>query len=518
MSHLISERAKARSRIHFTTANLKDAPEGFKPHPAPLVLDFGTPNAGFFPISGIQANVIDYPFQESLALPVGNASLENLNNFNGSSSTVVEDQILKLTINVEAKNRVQIAKRTDDPKLIDLARGLQYSEVEGIPQLRNFTKELIKKVHPPAYDDWTTILSNGAGDGLNKAADCFLNEGEVVLIEEFTFTPFLQNVSNVGAIPVPVKLNLSTTPGESNGIDFEYLKDLLENWDERRPELKGKKPKALYTIATGQNPTGLTQNLEFRKKVYALAEKFDFVIIEDDPYGYLSLPPYSEPTSIYRLSDFLTVDEYLKDHLEPSYLTIDTSGRVLRIETFSKLFAPGLRLGFIVGHKNVIEAISNYANVVTRSSSGTSQLLVNNVIEQSFRGVDGWLEWILKMRHTYTNRRNVLLFGLYQLQAYKAGYIDVIDPRAGIFVSVIIKFPEGVDAIKKIELLQWKFREYGVRVVAGINMAVDREFSVERGHFFRLTYAPANNDEELVEGAKRFGEAVYDFFQKGLEF
>lgn len=516
MAHLLSERAKSRFRTHFAHVDMKDAPEGFVPHSDPLVLDGGMPNAGFFPVDSIQVNVVDYPFQKSLLLPVGNVSLENLNLKNGSNGTLVDDPLAKLGTGGLTRNHVLIPKKSADPKLIDLARGLQYSEVEGIPQLLQFTRDLIAKAHAPQYSEWTTVLSGGAGDGLNKAADAFLDEGDVILIEEFTFTPFLQNVQNSGAVPVPIRLDMDTTPGKSEGIDLEYLSDLLANWDTLKPGLR--KPKALYTIASGQNPTGLTQSLEFRKKVYSLAEKYDFAIIEDDPYGYLTLPPYSKPEGLHNLNDFLTIEDYLKDHLVPSYLTIDTSGRVLRIETFSKLFAPGLRLGFLVGHKDVIAAVANYANVVTRSSSGTSQLIVNNVIEQSFGGVEGWLNWILKMRLTYTNRRNVMLHGLYELKAYKAGYFDVIDPLAGMFLSVIIHFPEGTDVIKKIDLLQWKFRAYGVRVVSGINMAVDKEFSLERGNFYRLTYAPANDDRELAEGSKRFADAVYDFFEKGLEF
>lgn len=475
------------------------------------------PNHGFYPVDSIELNVVDYPFQKSLQLPLGNASLENLSN--GSNGiALIEKSLRELSTNGQSKNHIKIVKKSNDPKLIDLAQGFQYSEVEGMSQLLEFTKDLMKRAHPPAYDDWTTTLSCGAGDGLNKAADVFLDEGDVILIEEFTFTPFLQNVENSGGIAVPVKLDMDTTPDKSNGIDLEYLTDLLENWDERKPELKGKKPKALYTIASGQNPTGYTQSLEFRKKIYALAEKHDFAIVEDDPYGYLTLPPYTKPEGLHSLNEFLTIEDFLKDHLVPSYLTIDTTGRVLRIETFSKLFAPGLRLGFLVGHKDVIKAIANYANVVTRSPSGASQLIVNNVIEQSFGGVDGWLGWVLKMRLTYTNRRNVLLHGLFELKAYKAGYYEIIDPRAGMFVSVIVNFPEGTDIPAKIALLHWKFRAFGVRVVAGINMAIDKKFSTERSNFFRLTYAPANSDKELGDAATRFSDAVYEFFQKGLEF
>lgn len=492
---------------------MANAPPGFAPHPEPLVLDGGMPNSGFFPIDSIDVNVVDYPFQKSLQLPLGNSSLENL-----SSGTSVEDLLKRLAIDGQSRNHVHIAKIDKDPEVIDLAQGLQYSEVEGMPQLLEFTRALIERAHKPAFDDWTTVITNGAGDGINKAFDAFLDPGDVVLIEEFTFTPLLQNVENCGAIAVPIKLNMSTEPGKSEGLDLDYLTHLLSHWDTEKPELKGKKPKALYTIASGQNPTGFTQLVEFRKKVYALAEKHDFAIIEDDPYGYLALPLYEKPVGYHLLREFLTVEDYLKHHLVPSYLTLDNSGRVVRIETFSKLFAPGLRLGFMVGHRAVIDVVANYANVVTRSSSGAAQLLVNNVIRKSFGGVDGWLEWILKMRLSYTNRRNVMLFHLFELEAYAKGYYNVIYPVAGMFVSVVINFPAGTDIAKKVDLLQWKFRHFGVRVVAGINMAVDKAFSVERANFFRLTYAPANTDAEIGEGARRFAAAVADFFAHGLEF
>lgn len=514
MAHLLSERAKARQRLHFSVFNTDNAPAGFEPHPNPLWLDAGMPNAGFFPVELIQVNVVDYPFQKSLLLPLGNSSIENLS----LKDNGVEDALKRLATTGESKNHVLIPKVTNDPKLIDLARGLQYSEVEGIPQLLDFTRKVIERTHTPKYNEWTTIITNGAGDGLNKAADAFLDPGDVILVEEFTFTPFLLNIQNAGGIPVPVKLDLDATPGKSNGIDIDYLEDLLENWDTHKPELKGKKPKVLYTIASGQNPTGFTQSVEFRQRVYNLAEKYDFAIIEDDPYGYLTLPPFSHPDGLNKLTDFLTLEDYLENHLMPSYLTFDTSGRVLRIETFSKLFAPGLRLGYMVGHKDVIKAVSNYANVVTRSSPGTSQLLVNNVIEQSFGGVEGWLQWILKLRLAYTNRRNVLLGALFDLEAYSKGYFKVIDPRAGMFTSVIVNFPEGVNIPEKMNLLQFKFRAAGVKVVTGLNMAIDKKFSEPRGNFFRLTYAVAGSDQELREGAQRFAQALYEFFEKGLEF
>lgn len=506
MAHLVSKRAAARSTTHFTTGTSEGAPENFVPHPEPLALHWGMPNDGFFPVDSIDVTLVDYPFQKSLSLPVTNASLESL-------ALGSESNGQTLTPPYKKNNVITINRRTDNKALIDLATGLQYSQTEGIPQVRQFARDLVKRVHKPVTPGWDAIITLGAGDGLNKAAEVLLDRDDVVLIEEFTFSPFLQNVELAGGIPVPIKLDVEQG---SEGLNLEYLTDLLENWETLKPGLR--KPKALYTIATGQNPTGLTQTLGFRKKVYALAEKHDFAIIEDDPYGYLTLSPYKKPEAFIRLNDFISVDDYVNKELTPSYVSIDTSGRVVRLETFSKLFAPGLRLGFIVANDAFIMAIANYSALVTRFPSGPSQILFNNVVEQKFGGVDGWLQWVLKMRVTYSHRKDVLLQSLVESKAHDKKYLEVIDPLAGMFAVVKINFPEGVDIASKIKVLNFKLANYGVGAVPGINMAVDKEFSKDKGNFYRLTFAAAKDDGQLSEAGTRFSNAVYDFFEKGLEY
>lgn len=492
--HHVSKRAAARTFTHFSASEVEGAPEGYVAHPKPLALHWGMPNAGFFPIDLIDVHLVEYPFQKLLALPRTNALVESL-------------------VPAADSNTVTIHKK-EGPEYIDITRGLQYHHTVGHELLLKFTREFILRVHPPAYDDWKTIVTGGAGDGLNKVADAFLNPGDVILIEEFTFLPFLANVANVGGVLVPLRLNFDRS--KELGLDVDYLLNLLANWEQLKPGFRF--PKAIYTIPTGQNPTGVTQSLETRRQVYALAEKYDLLIVEDDPYGYLTLPKWHKPASTFKLQEFLEVDEYLAHHLTPLYLTLDHSGRVVRIETFLKLFAPGLRLGFIVAHRRVIDVIEQYANLVTRALSGTLQLIVQNVIAKKFGGVDGWIQWILKMRVTYAHRRDVLLAQIYESAAYKNGWIDVIDPLAGMFASVFINLPEGVDAQAKLRLLNFKFQAFGVGVVPGINMAVDKEFSSKNAAFYRVTFAPANDDLELVEAGRRLVGAVEEFFEKGLEY
>lgn len=509
-SQFISKRAQSRKSSHFANVPSDAPPTGFKPHPKPLLLSYGTPNDGFFPIDSIDVNLVNFPFEHQSK---HGGHLNGHKEANGTAKS--------------GNNSLHISRHTDDPKLLDLSRGLQYGPVAGLGPLLEFTKEFITKTHKPAYSEWNLILSTGASDGLNKACDAILDPGDVVLVEEFTFTPFLKFVNNVGGVAVPVKINLSK---ESDGLDFDHLESLLVNWSKENPSLP--KPKALYTISTGQNPTGYTQTVEFRRKVYKLAEEHNFVIIEDDPYGYLTLPKYNssrfssnnkvDPAD---LKNDLTIEEYLSDHLTPSYLELDTTGRVIRVETFSKLFAPGLRLGFVIAHKKVIEAIQNYGEVANRGASGLAQTVVNNIINDKLGGLDGWLNWILKMRATYSHRKDLLLHSIYQSEAFQKGLVDVIDPKAGMFVTFKVKFLDPAEGkvasdqvVSAMKQLLWKVISHGVLVVPGYNMTVDQKFSLERSNFFRLCYAPLNNDEEIIESGKRLTDAVLEFHNNGNKF
>lgn len=483
IDHLISKRSKSRTFRHFGLADLEGAPANFKPHPKPLSLSFGKPNEQYFPIDKITVNVDNYPFQK----------------------TLFPNDILE-------ENSITIERNGESLQEIGIDEALQYGEVNGLPAFRDFLLKFTEKVNKPNYHDWDLIPTNGSGDGLNKAADAILDPNDVILLEEFTFIPFTNAIRNVGAIPVPTKLNFD----KGGDFNVEYLQDLLENWHQLKPNLK--KPKALYLIPTCQNPTGLTHSYQTREKIYELAQIHDFIIIEDDPYGYLTLPPVSKP-DLANIKDFdISVDDYLANHLNHSYLKLDTHGRVLRLETLSKVFAPGLRLGFIVAHSNVIKSIRGYSNIVTRAPSGTSQLIFTNIVTKKFGGVDGYLKWILKMRLAYIHRRNVLIHSIITSKAYESNYLSIINCDSGMFAGIKLNFPQGTDNVEKLKLLNFKFLQYGVNVVLGFKMAVDLDFSHSNANFLRICFAAAENDLELQEAGSRLSNAVFEFFQNDLQF
>lgn len=484
IDHLVSKRSATRSYTHFKVDGEGDQPANFKPHPNPVNVGLGTPNQQFFPVEKISVTLNEYPFQDALFSDVANDT----------------------TITID---------RTYDDKnhLIGAAQALEYCGMQGAPAFNKLITEFTKTVLRPGYGDWALIPTTGSGDGLHRVADAVIDIDDVVLIEEFSYTPFINAVLNNGGIPVPIKLDLKKAD-----VDVDYLQDLLENWDTIKPEYKGRKPKAFYTIPTCQNPTGITQSVETRKRIYELASIHDFVIIEDDPYGYLTLPPIAKPDVATLRDQNITVEDYLDNHLYPSYLSLDTVGRVVRLDTFSKIFTPGARLGWIVAHKRFIEVITRYTEIVIRAPSGVSQMLVVSIVNQKFGGIRGFLEWILKMRLAYAHRRNVLASAIEETDAFKKGYIRIVSAAAGMFLSLGVNFPEGTDYIAKMKLLNYKFMQHGVLLVQGFRMAVDQEFSKNDSNFLRISFAPLDDDELIRKGAKRIGSAVTEFFENNLEF
>lgn len=495
--NLISKRSRNRTVDSFYSFDL---PSDIVKHPNPIKLAGGTPNEGFFPIESIHLNLINEPFQHLSYL---NKTLQ-LNKFNINT----KEQIHKIN-ETNSQHTYRYSVNDDE---IPIERGLQYGETDGFPQIKKFAKDLIIKSNKPIYNDWDLIITNGSGDSLSKVVDLLVEDHGTILVEEFTFTPFNSSVHNYNATVIPVKLNIKPEDGDP-GIDTEYLDDLLTNWDES--EYKHlPRPTALYTIPTGQNPTALSQSLAKREKIYSIAEKHNFIIIEDDPYGSIVLPKYGTKNP-YEDKNYSN-DDYLNS-LYPSYLRIDKSGRVLRLETFSKLFAPGLRLGFIVANKYFINRILLHTAVTTKSPSGISQLILNNIV-QNWGGVDGWINWSKKIAKHYTIRRDILLKHLYETKSFEKGQFTVIEPDAGMFIILFINLEKFVPNPKNWEkiLIELRLKSItnGVELVFGNRMASNLQFkhTLPKSNFIRLTVAAVDNNDSLIEGAKRLGLTIQEFF------
>ena len=332
---------------------------------------------------------------------------------------------------------------------IDLTTALQYGTAQGYPPLYAFIRAFTQEnLHPnvPYNGGPEVILTCGSTDGFAKSLEAFSNiwdeerdwirDRPAMLCEEFAYMNAIQAAAPRGLAVVPVKIDdegmLAYGPGG--------LADVLENWD----KYKGRRPHLMYTVTMGQNPTSGLLSITRRRQIYKICQKYDILIIEDDPYWYLQYPSANElsikargkpvspnyfpPGHNYQTSsnvgpckssgfDFL-------DSLVPSYLSVDTDGRVIRLDTFSKTVAPGCRLGWITAQPAFIEKIQRITETSTQQPSGFVQSLVAELImgpsgasgdpgkggskDGSGWKADGWVRWLEGLRGNYERRMQVM--------------------------------------------------------------------------------------------------------------
>lgn len=335
--HFLNETSRSRVMISMHPV----LPDSVKRHPKPISLGLGEPYYELQPITSLQVKLVDN--QEAL-----------------------------------------ISRLDKNDKQMNLAESLSYGEMTGFKELWTNIREFVCDMgNQPAYSDWGIHPSFGRSNGLFRIMQTFINPGDVVLVEEFVSERSLSIISHAGGILVPLKFD------SSSGITPNLFLSILRNWEQTHSSTKF--PKILLTTPSGPEPTGVTQSLEVRQEIYDICEKFNLLIVEDDPSSYISL------------QNFSSVSEY-KSTLTKSYLSLDTSGRVLRIESFSTYFGPGLRLGYIICHNRFIDFLKVFSEIVNDAPLGPTQLLVNNTILL----MGGWENWLMSLSRKYNARKELV--------------------------------------------------------------------------------------------------------------
>jgi aromatic amino acid aminotransferase I len=199
---------------------------------------------------------------------------------------------------------------------------------------------------------------------------------------------------------------------------------VLREWDDGTRE--GRKPHVLYTVPSGQNPTGATQGERRRREIYEVARRHDVFVIEDEPYYYLQMqkPGTEAPRG---------VEEFVEG-LIPTYLSMDVDGRVLRMDSFSKVVVPGSRLGWVTASEQIIERFIRHAEVANQGPSGFSQVILHKLLDERW-GHEGYLQWLMNLSLEYTKRRDVMVAACEELLPKEVVSWRV--PQAGMFVSFV---------------------------------------------------------------------------------
>ncbi len=300
-------------------------------------------------------------------------------------------------------------------------QALQYSTTEGLTELREALVQHLAGEGIECPDGIeNVILTTGSQQALELTGKLFIAPGDTILVEAPSY---------LGAIQA---FSLRQPRYEAVEMDGQGLKvDLLEA---KLAELKkeGRAPKFLYTVPTFQNPAGVCLSLERRKALLELADREDFLIIEDDPYGRLRFR--GEPL--------------------PSLKSLDTSGRVICLRTFSKTLAPGLRTGYMVGNPEFLRRIV----ILKQSADLCSPALTQYIILEMLQ--NGAMEkYIRQVIAVYGQKEAVMVAALKAHQAETGATFN--EPEGGMFFW--LQLPEGLDA----ESLLFKALEAGVAYVKG---------------------------------------------------
>ncbi|XP_036238831.1 kynurenine/alpha-aminoadipate aminotransferase, mitochondrial isoform X2 [Molothrus ater] len=169
-----------------------------------------------------------------------------------------------------------------------MKRALQYSASAGIPELLSWLKDFQRNLHDPPTANYSpeqgqmeVCVTTGSQEGLCKVFEMLINPGDNILLDAPTYSGTLAALRPLGC-------NIINIPSDQHGIIPKALKEILSAWSpEDVKNCSNHLPKFLYTIPNGCNPTGNSLTTERKKEIYQLARKYDFLIIEDDPYYFL---------------------------------------------------------------------------------------------------------------------------------------------------------------------------------------------------------------------------------------
>ncbi len=367
----------------------------------------------------------------------------------------------------------ELLKLTNKPGLISFAGGLPSPLTFPIPELKEISCEILDKDGPAALQYSTTegdpvlrkilvsryvkqgldiaeknlIITTSSQQALDLIPKVMIDPGDKIIVGLPSYLGGIQSFHNYGACMIGVKHDEYGMSSEK----LEYELELLRNI--------GEKPKFVYIIPDFQNPAGVTMPEKRRMEIIEVCKKYDVLIVEDSPYRELRFEGEDQKT-IYQLAD---------------------PGRVLLLGTFSKIFVPGFRIGWIIGDEKLIDKVVMAKQSTDLCTSSFVQKIAAKYIEKGY--FDKNLKKIIAM---YKEKKDVMMKAFSE---YLPEGVTWTNPEGGLFLFVTL--PEYMDV------------ENNVAFVIGKVFHCDESGK----NTMRINFSYASH-EEIIEGVKRLGAAI----------
>ncbi|MBU1241263.1 PLP-dependent aminotransferase family protein [Myxococcota bacterium] len=333
---------------------------------------------------------------------------------------------------------------------------LQYGTTEGDLILR---KRLVENQYRPIEGMDITIdnlvIVTASQQALDLIGKIFIDPGDKIIVGAPSYLGGLAAFRTYGADMVGIDL-------DDEGMDPVKLEKALEEM-----KAAGEKPKFIYIIPDFQNPTGITMPESRRIKVLELAKKYDVLILEDSPYREIRFEGEHQKT----------------------FFALDNTGQVITIGTFSKILCPGLRIGWVIADKKIIDKIVMAKQAADLCTSPFTQRLAARYLEKELMG-----DLLKSTVAKYREKRDVMIEAF---EKYMPEGVSWVKPQGGLFLFMTL--PEHMDS----EKLFMKAIEKNVAYVIGSAF-----YANDAGHNkLRINFSYVDK-ETIKEGVKRLAQVI----------
>jgi 2-aminoadipate transaminase len=337
-----------------------------------------------------------------------------------------------------------------------LASSLQYGPTEGLYELRELIVDIM--AHEGARAGVEDIMvTSGGQQAIDLSIRTFVNPGDTVLAEGPTYP---------GAVPsfTTYEARVEHVPMDDDGLRIDLVEEALD-----RLGAEGRPPKLLYTIPNFHNPAGVTMSLERRERLIEIAHERELLIVEDNPYGQIRFD--GDPL--------------------PTLWELDAgAGWVLYLSTFSKILAPGTRVGWVAAPAAVLRKMNLGKQAADLCSSTVTQRFVIEYLRRH-----DWRDYVARLNGIYRLRRDALLRALEEEMPPEATWTR---PDGGLFVWATL--PDYIDTTN---LAAAAIERHEVAFVPGRGAYLDGR----GGNSMRLNFSGVP-EATISEGVRRLGLAV----------